>query len=319
MKKFWALCLAAFVAGGALAYAEESYNPEKMADLFYKLNADPKNPKQKVNHAKGFCAVGVFEPARGITNKIDVPLLNEKSIPTSVRFSLGGAIMSDKSEPRGMALKMQGKNGESWTMAMLNFEIIFAKNPQEFAQFLEMQIPNKMTKEEIAKLNAEVDSYKKFGEYVKDIGITPSVANTAYYSAHTFMFKDKATGKSVPARWKFVPQDGVKYLTESELKEVGDDFLVENFQTAIKTAPVAYKMYLVYPNDGDATDDVTALWRGAHKELLVGELKVQKYEGMDCNGDVYLPSDLPAGVGAPNDPLFQLRSETYGVTFGRRQ
>ena len=78
-------------------------------------------------------------------------------------------------------------------------------------------------------------------------------------------------------------------------------------------------MYLVYANDNDVINDTTALWEGEHKEEYVGTLKVAKYVGDDCNGDVYFPSDLPLGVNPPNDPLFDLRNTTYGITFGRRQ
>ena len=53
---------------------------------------------------------------------------------------MGGALKTDKSKLRGLAIKLNGEN-EAWTMVMLNTEINFAKNPQEFGQFFEMNIP----------------------------------------------------------------------------------------------------------------------------------------------------------------------------------
>lgn len=47
------------------AQAKESeYDAEKIADVFYALNGDTNNPHKKINHAKGFCAIGEFKPAK---------------------------------------------------------------------------------------------------------------------------------------------------------------------------------------------------------------------------------------------------------------
>lgn len=298
-----------------------AYDAEKIADVFYALSGDPKDPHKKINHAKGFCALGSFMPAKDITQKIDLPLLGEQNIPVQVRYSLGGGNRnaSDKSKPRGMALKLGGKS-DSWEIVMLNTEINFAKNPQEFGEFFAMRVPKngKVDTDYIAKKTQEVESYKNFDNYLKGIGITGSVANTAYYSIHTFYFKDAKSKKFVPARFKFVPTQGVSYLSEEALKKSGDNFLESDFKSKSAKAPISYKMILVFANPQDSLD-TTALWSGQHKELEVGELQVSKYDGVGCNGDVFMPIILPSGVEAPKDPLFQTRNDTYGITFGRRQ
>ncbi len=303
------------------AYANETkqYDAEGIADVFYALNGDSKDPHKKINHTKGFCANGEFIPADNITKTLNIPLLKEKSINTLVRYSLGGAMLSDKSKPRGMALKIQGQQDE-WEIVMLNTEINFAKNPQEFGEFFAMRIPKdgKVDTAYIAKRTSEVASYKNFEEYMKNIGITGSVANTMYHSIHTFYFKD-SKNKLIPARFKFVPANGVAYLKENELQKLRNDFLESDFKEKSKNAPIAYKMILVLANPKDKTDDTTALWSGKHKEIEVGTLLVKEHRGDVCNGDVFMPSMLPNGVEAPKDPLFDIRNETYGITFGRRQ
>ena len=312
----------------ALADSKDSqkYDAEAIADIFYKLNGDPKDPHKKINHTKGFCAVGKFIPQKGIDSKLKIPLLAESSIPTQVRYSLGGGNphASDKSKLRGMALKMEGKK-DSWELVMFNAEINFAKNPQEFWQYFAIRVPGKDGKpdnEKIKKLTNEVDSYRNFDAYMNTIGITPSLANTNFNSVHAFWFKDTTkASKQVEraARWKFVPKNGVKYASQEEIAKLGDDFLKADFERQVKTAPIAYDMYLVFANKGDVTDNTTALWKGKHEELLVGTLEVEKYEGEGCNGDVFMPSTLPEGINPPKDPLFEIRNEVYGLTFGRRQ
>lgn len=303
-------------------HENKQYNSLAIADIFYELNGDSRDPHKKINHTKGFCATGIFTPAKDITKKLDIPLLSQNSLKAEVRYSLGGGnkLASDKSKPRGMAIKLDGSK-ESWEIVMLNTEINFAKNPQEFGEFFAMRIPKngKVDSSYIEKRTNEVQSYRNFEAYMKNIGITGSVANTMYHSIHTFFFQDKQSKKLMPARFKFIPVNGVSYLTQNELATRGDNFLESDFKDKSSKSPILYKMILVFANPNDKINDTTALWSGKHKELEVGVLAVQKYNGYTCNGDVFMPNVLPQGVAEPKDPLFEVRNEVYSITFGRRQ
>lgn len=63
-------------------------------------------------------------------------------------------------------------------------------------------------------------------------------------------------------------------------------------------------MYLVFVNKNDVINDMIAFWKGKYKELLIGILKVEKYEGMGCNKDVYFLVDFFKGVEVFIDFLF---------------
>lgn len=306
-----------FSCGALLA---DEVNAEKIADTFYKLNYNPKTPHMKINHTKGFCSIGQFKPNSKVLERLNIKLLSQKEIPALVRYSLGGAEMDDRSKGRGMVVRLQGKDGATWTMVMLNSEINFARTPEEFLKFFEMKIPvnGKVDMQKIKEITESTPSFKNFNAYMKNVGVSKSVANTAYYSVHTFWFEGK-DGKQIAARWKFVPTDGVKYLSDSEVKKQSKDFLESEFKARVAKKPIGYKMYLVLANPNDPTNDTTALWSGKHQEILVGDLSVDSYDGLSCNGDVFFPNDLPSGINPPKDPIFELRNETYGVTFGRRQ
>lgn len=319
-KKFIATITSALIACN-LAYAnpkEKHYDAEAIADIFYALNGDSKNPQKKVNHTKGFCASGEFIPAKNSTKQFNIPILQE-NLTTQVRYSLGGGNISDKTKPRGMALKMEGKS-ESWEIVMLNSEINFAKNPDEFGLFFEMRVPKngKVDTAKIQQIIAQTESFRNFEKYMQGIGISKSVANTAYHSIHTFYFQDKKGGQ-IPARFKFVPLEGVAYLSKDELAKTNDDFLESDFKERVSKKPIAYKMVLILANKNDITNDTTALWSGKHKEIELGTLYVKALASSECNADVFMPNMLPSGVGEPKDPLFQTRNDTYSITFGRRQ
>ncbi|EGK8199306.1 catalase [Campylobacter fetus] len=323
MNKVFSFCAAACLFVSALNAEQKlpsSYSAEDLADIFYQLNYSAEHPKAKINHTKGFCASGVFEPSKEISKFVNVPLFKKDKIDAQIRYSLGGAIMDDKSKPRGMAIKMQG-DGDLWTMVMLNLPIVFAKNAKEFGDFFKMRIPvdGKVDSDFIKESMQKVNSYRNFDNYINSIGITSSVANTPFFSAHTFWFKSAKDDKMIAAKWRFEPVSGVKYLNKDEEKTLSNDYLSQRFKEHVKSSPVEYKMYLTLANENDPVDDPATLWKGKHKEVLAGTLKVYKYDGEGCNSDVYFPSEIPSGVGAPKDKLFDIRNEVYAITFGRRQ
>ncbi len=296
---------------------------EIIADYFYALNGDTNKPHKKINHAKGFCASGEFIPDKRASKRFDIPLLENASVPTKVRFSLGGGNenQSDKSKNRSMALKIQSKS-DSWEIAMTNSRINFAKNAEEFKQFmdLQLQVKNKtMTPEEADIERNKVPSFVNAAKETQSLTITRSYGNNAYHSVHTFNFKEKNKAKSTPARFSFVPKNGVKSLNQSELDSLGDDFLEANFKSDIAKSPIEFTLKLVLPNPKDDLKDTAKVWEGKHKEIPLGTLKVNKFEGYECNVEVFMPSVLPQGIEPPNDDIFELRNVVYGTTFGRRQ
>lgn len=303
-----------------LAMELEKYDANKIADIFYQLNGDTHNPQKKINHTKGFCALGAFVPDPKAARRFDIPLLREKAIPTQARFSLGGgdSNASDKSKIRGLALKMTGAT-DSFETVLLNTEINFAKDPDELGTYFALRLPKngKVDTEKLAYYTENIDSFKQYAQYMQKLGITPSVANTAYHSIHTFYVQEGK--KWIAARWKFVPTEGERALSEAEMETLGDDFLEQDFKARIAKAPIAYTMLLVLANAGDSTDKTTALWSGKHTEIPLGTLTIDTFTGGDCNRDVFLPNILPRGIGAPKDPLFDVRNAVYGITFGRRQ
>lgn len=322
MNKAWLKIVSFFCFFTFLLADDNVYDAQRIADIFYELSGDSNDPQKKINHTKGFCALGNFVPYSNAKNLFKLPILSDRNIPTQVRFSMGGGNprVSDKTKPKGLALKLSGSS-DSWEIVMLNTEINFAKDLKEFGQFFEMRIPKdgKVDTKKVEKMLKEVKSYRNFENYLKTkIGIPPSVSNVTYHSIHTFFFLD-STDKLVAARWKFIPLYGEKNLSDAEVAKLSNDYLEDAFKNDLKRGPVKYKMVLVLANPNDIIDDTTVLWDGKHKEVEIGTLSIDKYDGHNCNFDVFLPNVLPQGIESPKDPLFETRNIVYGITFGRRQ
>ena len=65
------------------------------------------------------------------------------------------------------------------------------------------------------------------------------------------MFKDKKSGDMIPARWKFVPVDGIKYLTKEELEKKGDcwdNAVAESFFHSLKTELIHHEKLDIFIN-----------------------------------------------------------------------
>ena len=49
----------------------------------------------------------------------------------------------------------------------------------------------------------------------------------------------------------------------------------------------------------------------------LGNLNVSQYSGNTCNSDVYFPSEIPTGVGAPNDHFLMLEIKFMLLHLGK--
>ena len=62
--------------------ADVQDDAQEIVEYFYTLNAEEANPHKKINHAKGFCAIGEFIPNKEVAKDFAIPLLhnNHKKI-----------------------------------------------------------------------------------------------------------------------------------------------------------------------------------------------------------------------------------------------
>ena len=120
------------------------------------------------------------------------------------------------------------------------------------------------------------------------------------------------------ARFSFIPKVGIKGLSKEELNGLNDEFLESAFKKALSKAPVEFDLTLVVPNKNDKIKDTAQVWEGARENIVLGTLKVSKFDGYGCNGEVFMPSNLPHGIQAPNDDIFELRNLVYALSASKR-
>lgn len=147
-----------------------------------------------------------------------------------------------------------------------------------------------------------------------------SFANSAYFGIHTFKFVNRHN-KTTLVRWRFVPQDGEKRLSDVELKSMPPNFLEQALIDRTKQGPLRWDMVIAIGEPGDSVDDPTLAWPANRKEVKVGTLTISSavpQKGAECEKINFDPLVMSGGIEPTNDPILQFRSPAYATSFAKR-
>jgi catalase len=148
----------------------------------------------------------------------------------------------------------------------------------------------------------------------------PNYANCAFYGIHTFKFINRKN-KVTMVRFRFVPQDGEKQLSDAELETMPSDFLEAALIDRMRRGPALCDMLLTIGEPGDSEDDPTIIWPANRKALKVGTLTISSAMHDKQAGSYHINFDplmLDDGIAATNDPILLFRSPSYAVSHTRR-
>jgi catalase len=285
------------------------------------------HPGQRRNHAKGTCALGTFAGAADTAKYSRSALFSGEPVGVVARFSLAGGdphARDTEKSPRGMALEFRLPNGRLQHMTMINTPMFFAAMPRTFLDKMLALKPDPATgKPDPAAYKAFLASHPDTAAQTKFLTVNnppPSYANTAYYGIHTFKFVN-AAGKTTLVRWRFVPRDGEKELSNSGLASLPANFLEQELIDRTQRAPAIWDMLVTIGEPGDVADDPTVLWPKSRKEVVAGTLMITSARNQDGGGcmDInYDPLVLSDGIAATDDPVLLFRSPSYAASFSKR-
>lgn len=305
----------------ALSAAEQA-TPNQFIDTFAKLFGEHKGERK--GHAKGFCATGDFKALPDAKNFSAVSWLSGETVAVTARFSMAGGnpnAPENARSPRGLGLQLKTTQGELQHFAMLTTPVFGAKDPENFLGLLQSMIPDPATgKPDVAKIQAfraaHPDTLPQ-AEYLAKNSPPWSYATTPYFGIHTFFIKDNS-GKEQKVRWQFVPNDGVKGLTEDEIKAPPSNFLQQRLAERLTKGPTQWTMQLVLGEATDTETDPSVSWPTQRKTLDVGLLSITAQGGEACTGVNFDPNVVSEGVRPGSDRVLQMRSPAYAISFGKR-
>src|ERR1700719_2778646 len=127
--------------------------------------------------------------------------------------------------------------------------------------------------------------------------------------------------KVTMVRWRFVPQDGEKQLSDAEQKSMPRDFLEKAFIDRTHRGLVRWDMMVTIGQPGDSEDDPTILWPNDRKEVRAGTLTLSSAMPDPKAGSYKIkfgPLMMADGIEATNDPILLLPIRRSVVVFLRR-
>lgn len=285
------------------------------------------HPGERRNHIKGTCASGEFIGLQAAQAYTRSGLFSGKPIPVVARFSMPGGnpkVPDSARIPRGMALQFKLPNGNRQHMTMLNTPMFGAASPQTFFKDIMAKQPDPVTgkpdPEKIKVFRSHHPDSLPQAEFLANNNPPISWANSSYFGIHTFKFVNRDDQMTL-VRWRFVPHDGEKRMSDKELSASPPDFLEQKLIERTKRGPVSWDMIVTIGEPSDPEDNPTLLWPDDRKEVKIGTLTIfsaTPQKGAECENINFDPLVMADGIEPTNDPILQFRSSAYAISFGKR-
>ena len=300
-------------------------DPVKLVDAFEAANG--KFDGYRRSGAKGICAVGEFVGSAESRALSMASVFSGQAVPVVVRFSVGGAnpkAADNTKSQRNMALQFNLPGGESWQMGNISAPVFGASSPTQLVGRLESLTPDPATKAaNPAKVKAFADANPEVllqGKHFASQPVPASFASVNYWGVHAFAFVD-AKGTKQFGKWIFEPVGGVQGLNDDEAKAKGPSFLFDDLRQRVKEGKVAFNFNLELAQPGDKLTSATVPLPEGRRKVTLGTLKVTSVSddgGGPCLNITFVPTILPKGVEASDDPMLTARAAPYAVGLGRR-
>lgn len=279
--------------------------------------------------AKGVCATGEFvSNGAGAAFTTAATLARNATSPAVARFSLGGgnpAAPDNAPSVRGLSLSLAAPGNEAHEFVLINTPVFSARTPESFVTYLRVRAPDPATRAmnapAVAAANAANADWTPQIAYLRDNPPPASYATSAYFGVNSFVFTNRQGQRQV-ARWTFEPVAGRVGLTPEERQARGPTFLADELRGRVAQRPAEWRVLLQLPQPGDPVDDAVTAWPADRRTVEVGRLRIRAVQQAgapgDCDGQVFNPTLLPAGIDPSNDPILAIRAEAYAVSASRR-
>ena len=277
--------------------------------------------------AKGICAMGEFVASPESRALSNASAFSEQKVPVIVRFSVGGAnpkAAENTKSQRNMALQFNLPGGEVWQMGNISAPVFGASSPAQLLGRLQSLVPDPATKaanpekvKAFAEANPEVLLQSK---HFASQPVPASFATVNYWGVHAFGFVN-AKGDKQFGKWIFEPVGGIQGLSDDEAKAKGPNFLFEDLRQRVKDGKVAFNFNLELAEPGDRLNSATVPLPEGRRKVTLGTLKVTSVSedaSGPCLSITFVPTVLPKGVEASDDPMLAARAAPYAVGLGRR-
>ena len=270
----------------------------------------------RANHAKGIVAEGTFKASSEAATLSKAALFNGSEVPVTVRFSdpTGVPTIPDgapNANPHGFAIKYHVPGAGDTDMAMISLHYFPVATGEEFLGLL------------TAFATKQADAFIKDHPNVPKASATAatpdSFADEEYFGINAFVFVDKA-GHKQAVRYIMEPEKLV-HLSVEEAGKQAPNFLMEDLPKRVGAKPVVFHLKAQLAGPTDQTKDGSRPWPETNKVVDLGVLTIDKMVPNSAEAEkalLFLPNALIDGIEESDDPLIDVRSAAYAVSYSRR-
>jgi len=98
-------------------------------------------------------------------------------------------------------------------------------------------------------------------------------------------------------------------------------FLRDELEGRLTNGPIAFRLLLQLANEGDPTDDVTALWPDDRQLTELGRLEITAVSPTSAADErrlIFDPTNRTDGIDLSDDPILLARSAAYSISYEQR-
>jgi catalase len=313
-------CVSLLLASAA-AIADDPPVPTQIVDLANKV--DGVHPGFRAFHAKGVVVEGSFKASAEAPRLSSATLFNGSSIPVTARFSDGsgmpGVPDGSPTMPRGIAIKYHLPGGADTDMVTNSFKFFPVGTGEDFRDLLQAIVASPPDAPKPTKLEQFFASHPNAPKAIGSLPIPDSFADEEYHGIDAFIFVSES-GQRQAVRYVVAPEKLV-HITPEEAAKQSPDFLFDELATRIAQKPVVFHLKAQLAEPGDQTKDASQPWPADRKVVELGVLTLTKVVPNSLEAQkklLFLPTNLTAGIELSDDPLPNVRTAAYAVSFGRR-
>jgi catalase len=285
------------------------------------------HPSFRPAHAKGLVCAGSFRASVDARRVTRAAHMQGQPVPAVIRFSNASGdpeIHDGLPGVRALSVKFQLADGKTADILANTVEGFPARTPEEFLAFLQAQLPEAATgkpaPDAMPRFLASHPSARSFIERLMKKPVPASYAQSSYYAEHAFRFT-AADGSAQFGRYRWLPEAPEAYLGPEEASKRSPNFLRDELEGRLRTGPVAFRLWVQLASPSDPTDDATALWPDDRMLTELGRLDVTAISPTSAEDErrlVFDPSNRTDGIDLSADPILQIRSAAYSISFDRR-
>jgi catalase len=276
------------------------------------------------NHAKGVVVEGTFKASPESQALSKAKLFDGSEIPVTVRFSDSTGIPtlpdgSGLANPHGMAIKFHLPDRSEVDMVTVSLKFFPVANGADFRDLFLAVAASPPDAPKPTPLDKFVASHPAVAAASATAATPASFAEEEFHGIDAFVLVNKAGAKQA-IRYLIVP-DHVVHLDAADAAKRAPDFLMEELPQRLKRAPVTFTLKAQLAAAGDSTKDPSQAWPDDRKVVTLGTLTIDKAVANSAAAEkplLFLPGQLTDGIEPSDDPLIDLRSSAYAVSFSRR-